>query len=48
MSIALRTQALVFSEDCHLPDLALQLPINGQRDHPVRRLMRFWGNCSMS
>lgn len=47
-NLALLTQALVFSEDCHLPNLALQLPIDGQRDHLVRRLMRFLSNCHLT
>jgi hypothetical protein len=40
-NLALLTQALVFSEDCHLPNLALQLPISGQRDSLIQRLVRF-------
>jgi hypothetical protein len=47
-NLALLTLALVFSEDCHLPNLALQLPIDGQRDHLTRRLMRFLSNCHLS
>jgi hypothetical protein len=46
-NLALLTQALVFSEDCHLPNLALQLPVAGQRDHLIRRLMRFLSNCHL-
>ena len=44
-NLALLTQALVFSEDCHLPKLALQLPIAGQRDSLIQRLARFLDNC---
>jgi hypothetical protein len=44
-NLALLTQALVFSEDCHLPKLALQLPIAGQRDSLIQRLSRFLDNC---
>ncbi len=47
-NLALLTQALVFSEDCHLPNLALQLPIDGQRDHLIRRLMRFLSNSRLN
>ena len=47
-NLALLTQALVFSEDCRLPNLALQLPIDGQRDHLIRRLMRFLSNCHLN
>jgi len=47
-NLALLTQALVFSADCHLPNLALQLPIDGQRDHLIRRLMRFLSNCHLN
>jgi hypothetical protein len=45
---ALLTQALVFSEDCHLPNLALQLPIPGRRDSLIQRLVRFLDNCHVS
>lgn len=44
-NLALLTQALVFSEDCHLPKLALQLPVSGQRDNLIQRLRRFLDNC---
>ena len=45
---ALLTQALVFSEDCHLPNLALQLPIEGQRESLIQRLRRFLDNVCLS
>jgi hypothetical protein len=44
-NLALLTQALVFSENCHLPNLALQLPIDGRRDSLIQRLVRFLDNC---
>ena len=44
-NLALLTQALVFSENCHLPNLALQLPIGGRRDSLIQRLVRFLDNC---
>ncbi|RME42871.1 MAG: hypothetical protein D6796_13830 [Caldilineae bacterium] len=43
-NLALLTQALVFSENCHLPNLALQLPIEGRRDSLIQRLVRFLDN----
>lgn len=46
--LALLTQALVFSENCHLPNLALQLPIDSQRDHLIRHLMRFLSNHELT
>jgi hypothetical protein len=42
---ALLAQALVFSDNCHLPNLALQLPIEGQRENLIQRLRRFLDNC---
>jgi hypothetical protein len=42
---ALLTQALVFSDNCHLPNLALQLPLEGQRENLIQRLRRFLDNC---
>ena len=45
---ALLTQALVFSEDCHLANLALQLPIDGQRESLIQRLRRFLDNVRLS
>ncbi len=47
-NLALLTQALVFSEDCHLPNLALQLPISGQRESLIQRLVRFLDNCHVN
>lgn len=41
---ALVTQALVFSPDCHLANLALYLPIDGQRENLVQRLRRWLKN----
>lgn len=43
-NIALLTQALVFSEDCHQANLALQFPVAGQRKNLVQRLRRFLDN----
>jgi hypothetical protein len=47
-NLALLTQALVFSEDCHLPNLGLQLPIPGQRDSLIQRWVRFLDNCHVN
>lgn len=44
-NLALLTRALVFREDCHLPKLALQLPIAERRDSSIQRLRRFLDNC---
>jgi hypothetical protein len=41
---ALMTQALVFSPDCHLPNLALYCPVEGQRENVVQRLRRWLKN----
>jgi hypothetical protein len=43
-NLALLTQALVFSPNCHLSNLALELPIAGQRDNLTQRLDRFLDN----
>jgi hypothetical protein len=43
-NLALLTQALVFSENCRLANLALELPIDGLRDSLVQRLVRFLDN----
>ena len=43
-NLALLTQALVFSPDCHLANLALQLPIAGQRTNLIQRLRRLLKN----
>jgi hypothetical protein len=43
-NLALLTQALVFSSDCHLSNLALQLPIPGQRENLTQRLRRLLKN----
>lgn len=43
-NLALLTQALVFSPDCHLPNLALQLPVTGQRANLTQRLRRLLKN----
>ncbi len=47
-NLALLTQALVFSDNCHLPNLALQLPIDSQREHLIRHLMRFLSNHELT
>ena len=47
-NLALLTQALVFSEDCHLANLALQLPIRGQRQSLIQRQVRFLDNCHVN
>lgn len=43
-NLALLTQALVFSCNCHLSSLALQLPIEGQLESLTQRLRRFLDN----
>lgn len=47
-NLALLTQALVFSPDCHIPNLALELPIEGQRESLIQRLDRFLANSRLS
>jgi hypothetical protein len=47
-NLALLTQALVFSDNCHLANLALQLPVAGQRDSLIQRLVRFLDNWRVS
>lgn len=47
-NLALLTQALVYSPDCHLGNLALELPIAGQRDSLIQRLVRFLDNCHVT
>jgi hypothetical protein len=41
---ALVTQALAFSPNCQLPNLALYLPIEGQRENLIQRLRRWFKN----
>lgn len=43
-NLALLSQGLVFSPDCHLSNLALELPVAGQRSNLVQRLERFLDN----
>lgn len=43
-NLALLTQALVFSPNCHLSNLALELPIAGRRESLTQRLYRFSDN----
>jgi hypothetical protein len=43
-NLALLTQALVFSPNCHLSNLALQLPVTGQRENLTQRLRRLLKN----
>lgn len=43
-NLALLTQALVYSPDCHLSNLALQLPVPGQRENLIQRLRRLLKN----
>jgi len=43
-NLAQLTQALVFSRNCHLSNLALELPISGQRESLIQRLTRFLDN----
>jgi hypothetical protein len=43
-NLALLTQALVFSPNCHLPTLALHLPVTAQRDNLTQRLRRLLKN----
>lgn len=41
---ALMTQALAFSPDCHLSNLALYLPVEAERENLVQRLRRWLKN----
>lgn len=43
-NLALLTQAMVFSKNCRLPNLALELPVDGQRESLIQRLVRFLDN----
>lgn len=43
-NLALLTQALVFSPNCHLADLALEYPVPSRRDSLVNRIVRFLDN----
>lgn len=47
-NLALLTQALVFSPDCHLNNLALELPISGRRESLTNRLYRFLDNSRVN
>jgi hypothetical protein len=47
-NLALLTQALVYSRNCHLANLALELPVDGQRDSLIQRLTRFLDNCRVT
>lgn len=43
-NLALLSQGLVFSRDCHLSNVALEMPIEGQREHLMQRLRRLLKN----
>ena len=43
-NLALLTHAMVYSQDCHLANLALALPLTGQRDSLIQRQVRFLSN----
>lgn len=47
-NLALLTQALVFSPNCHLNNLALELPVAGRQDSLINRLRRFLDNSHLS
>ena len=47
-NLALMTQALVFSPNCHLNNLALHLPIAGQRENLTQRLRRWLKNQAVT
>jgi hypothetical protein len=47
-NLALLTQALIFSKNCHLASWALELPIAGQRESLMQRLTRFLDNCHVT
>lgn len=47
-NLALLTQALVFSPDCHLSNLALELPVDGRRESLTNRLVRFLDNSHLN
>ncbi len=46
-NLALLTQALVFSPDCHLANLALAYPVLGRRESLVNRAVRFLDNSHL-
>lgn len=43
-NLALLTQALVFSPNCHLSNLALEFPVTARRESLINRLYRFLDN----
>ena len=43
-NLALLTQSLVFSPNCHLANLALEYPIAGRRESLTNRIVRFLDN----
>lgn len=47
-NLALLCQALAFSSDCHLPTLALHMPIDSDRDSLIERLRRLLKNEAVS
>lgn len=47
-NLALTTQALVFSPNCHLNNLALHLPVPGQRENLTQRLRRWLKNQAVT
>jgi hypothetical protein len=47
-NVALLTQALVFSPNCHLSNLALELPVQGRRESLTNRLYRFLDNSRIN
>ena len=47
-NLALMTQALVFSPNCHLNNLALHLPVSGQRENLTQRLRRWLKNQAVT
>jgi hypothetical protein len=47
-NLALTTQALVYSPNCHLNTLALYLPVSGQRENLTQRLRRWLKNQAVT
>lgn len=46
-NLALLSQALVFSRNCHLTNLALEMPIEGERERLIQRLRRLLKNSQV-
>lgn len=47
-NLALLTQALVFSPNCHMSNLVLEYPVEGRQESLINRLRRFLDNSHIS